>query len=81
MQVHDEISNWKWGYVDGSLKFYVDELYLKRLTYMKTNLGKATWTDRRYFARSKFSKILVLKKNFDMIWQVMFNLKYLFVFS
>ena len=30
---------------------------------------KAAATDMRYFARSKFSKSLVHKKNFSLIWQ------------
>ena len=30
-------------------------------------------TDMRYFARSKFSRSLVHKKNFSLIWQVIFK--------
>ena len=40
---------------------------------------KAAVTDIRYFARSKFSRSLVHKKNFDLIWQVAFKLKTFFV--
>ena len=39
---------------------------------------KAAATDIRYFAKSKFSRSLVHKKNFDLIWQVALKLKYLF---
>lgn len=56
-----------YGCVDGSLKFGVDELYIKRLAYMKFNRGKVAWADRRNFARSKFSKSLVHMKASDMI--------------
>ena len=35
-------------------------------------------TDMRYFASSKFSKSLVHKKNFSLVWQVLFKLEYLF---
>ena len=39
---------------------------------------KAAATDMRYFARSKFSRSLVHKKNFSLIWQVVFKLGYVF---
>ena len=39
---------------------------------------KVTATDMRYFARSKFFRSLVHKKNFILTWQVVFNLGYLF---
>ena len=39
---------------------------------------KGAKTDMRYFARSKFSKSLVHKKNFRLIWQVVFELGYVF---
>ena len=39
---------------------------------------KVAVTDMRYFARSKLSKSLVHKKNFSLIWQVVFKLGYLF---
>ena len=35
-------------------------------------------TDMRYFARSKFSRSLVHKKNFSLIWQVVLKLEYVF---
>ena len=35
-------------------------------------------TGMRYFAKSKRSKSLVLKKTFSLIWQVAFKLGYLF---
>ena len=38
----------------------------------------AAVTDMRYFARSKFSKSLVHKRNFSLIWQVVFKLGYVF---
>ena len=39
---------------------------------------KGTATDMRYFARSKFSRGLVHKKNFSLTWKVVFNLGYVF---
>ena len=39
---------------------------------------KGAATDMRYFARSKFSRSLVHKKNFSLIWQVVFKLGYVF---
>ena len=39
---------------------------------------KGAVADMRYFARSKFSRSLVHKKNFSLIWQVVFKLGYMF---
>ena len=39
---------------------------------------KAAATDMRYFATSKISNSLVHKKNFSLIWQVVFKLGYVF---
>ena len=39
---------------------------------------KGAVTDMRYFARNKFSRSLVHKKNFSLIWQVVFELGYVF---
>ena len=39
---------------------------------------KATATDMRYFAKNKFSRSVVHKKNFGLIWEVLFKLGYLF---
>ena len=39
---------------------------------------KGAVTDMRYFARSKLSRNLVHKKNFSLIWQVVFKLGYVF---
>ena len=39
---------------------------------------KGAATDIRYFARSKFSRSLVHKKNFSVIWQLVFKLGYVF---
>ena len=39
---------------------------------------KATATDMRYFAKSKFSRSLVHKKNIGLLWEVLFKLGYLF---
>ena len=39
---------------------------------------KGAWTDMGYFAMSKFSRSLVHKKNFSLIWQVVFKLGYVF---
>ena len=40
--------------------------------------AKDTVTDMRYFAGIKFSRSLVHKKNFSLIWQVVFKLRYVF---
>ena len=40
--------------------------------------NKGAATDMRYFARSKFSRSLVYKKNFSLRWQVVFKLGYVF---
>ena len=40
--------------------------------------AKDTVTDMRYFAWIKFSRSLVHKKNFSLIWQVVFKLRYVF---
>ena len=39
---------------------------------------KATMIDMKYFAGSKFFGSLVHKKNFGLIWQVVFMLRFLF---
>ena len=39
---------------------------------------KGAATDMRYLARSNFCKSLVHKKNFNLIWQVVFKLEYVF---
>ena len=46
---------------------------LKFRTFLKVAV-----TDTRYFARSKLCRSLVHKKNFSLIWQVVFKLGYLF---
>ena len=51
--------------------------------------GKALWdkkvkvavTNMRYFARRKISRRLVHKKNFSLMWQVVFKLGYVFCHS
>ena len=40
-------------------------------------LFKVAATDMRYFARSKLSRSFVQKKNFRVIWQLVFKLGYL----
>ena len=45
--------------------------------YSKTNI-KVAATDMRYFTRSKCSRSLVRKKNFGLMWQVVFKLGYVF---
>ena len=40
---------------------------------------KGAATDMRYFSRNKFSSSLVHKKNFRLIWQVIFEAGYFFV--
>ena len=42
------------------------------------DIVKGAVTDMRYFARSKFSRTLVHKKNFSLIWKVRFKLGYVF---
>ena len=39
---------------------------------------KVAATDIQYFARSKLSRSLVYKKNFSLLWQLIFQLGYLF---
>ena len=39
---------------------------------------KGAATDMRYFARSKFSRSLVYKKSFSLIWKLVFKVGYLF---
>ena len=39
---------------------------------------KVAVRDMRYFTRSKYSRSLVDKKNFSVIWQVVFKLGYVF---
>ena len=46
-----------------------------------TRLFEAAATDMRYFARSKFSRSLVHKKNFSLIWQVVFKSGYVRILS
>ena len=50
-------------------------LFLKSL---HLSFLKGAVTDMRYFARSKSSMILGHKKNFSLIWQVVFKLGYVF---
>ena len=54
---------------------------LKNLYYhwfLSCKVFKGAVTDMRYLARSKFSRSLVHKKNFSLIWQVVFELGFLF---
>ena len=39
---------------------------------------KVAGADMRYFAMSKFSRSLVYKESFTLIWQVVFELGYIF---
>ena len=55
--------------------FFCKILFQSLLLYIGV---KAAAKDMRYFARSKFSKSLVHKKNFGLIWPVVFKLEYLF---
>ena len=48
------------------------------LTKALHKLIKGAATDIRYFARSKFSRSLVHKKSFSLIWQVVFKLGYMY---
>ena len=47
---------------------------MKQLIIKLKENGKGRVTDMRYFAGSKFSMTLVHKKNFSLIWQVVFKL-------
>ena len=38
---------------------------------------KVAVTDMRYFVRSKLSRRLVHKKNFSLVWQLVFKLGYI----
>ena len=59
---------WKDGFTFKQYRFDNDKIFLR----------KGAGTDMRYFARSKFSKGLVYKKNLSLIWQVVFQLGYIF---
>ena len=50
----------------------------KKCKYFIAVMFKGAVTDMRYFARCKFSTSLVDKKNFSLIWQVVFKLGYVF---
>ena len=54
------------------LFFYLHYIFWKTFTL------KVAVTDMKYFATSKFSRSLVHKKNFSLIWQVVFKLGYVF---
>ena len=56
------------------------ENYLQHIELELKNLRefKGAVTYMRYFATSKFSRSLVQKKNFSLIWQVVFQLGYVF---
>ena len=47
-------------------------------TILECQLFEAAATDMKYFARSKFSRCSVHKKNFSLIWPVVFKLRYVF---
>ena len=50
-----------------------------KIEKIRTRLNvKAAATDMSYFAGSKFSMNLVHSKNFGLLWQVIFQLEYLF---
>ena len=46
-------------------------------SFYSGTLFKVTARDMRYFARSKLCRSLVQKKNFRVIWQLVFKLGYL----
>ena len=58
-----------------ALDFVLD---FSRKTFLMLWSIKVAATDMRYFARSKFSRSLVHKKNISLICQVVFKLGYLF---
>ena len=53
-------------------------LSIEKDTEASIRVFKDTATDMRYFAKSKFSRSLVHKKSFSLIWQVVFKLGYVF---
>ena len=53
--------------------------FLQRWAICLHSQLKVAATDMRYLARSKLSRCLVHKKNFSLMWQVVFKLGYLFV--
>ena len=53
-------------------------MYKTAMRHHPNALLKVTATDMRYFAGSKLFGSLVHKKNFGLIWQVVFKLGYLF---
>ena len=57
--------------------FCIDWFKKKNAYFDKKSITGAV-TDMIYFARSKFSLSLVHKKNFSLIWQVVFRLGYVF---
>ena len=48
----------------------------KAITFLA--ILKGAVTDMRYFAKSKFFRSQVQKKNFSMIWEVVSDLGYVF---
>ena len=53
--------------------------YIKVLAlYYYALCFKVAWANMIYFARNKFLRSLVHKKNFGLIWQIVFKLEYLF---
>ena len=52
--------------------------YISSISGWSSIKFKGAATDMRYFARSEFSRSLVHKKNFTLIWQVVFGLGYVF---
>ena len=51
------------------------KLFQRKVSGSELAVFKAAATDMRSFARSKFSRSLVHKTNFDLIRQVVFELK------
>ena len=56
------------------LRWYI----LRNYRFVGEVTFKVAATDMKYFARSKFSRSLVYKRNFSLIWLVVFKLGYVF---
>ena len=61
--------------IDARQTAYVNETFIGESTHLIDDVIKGAVTDTKYFARSKFSRSLVHKKNFSLLWQVVFKLR------
>ena len=77
----DSISNtllliWKCSFYSLKLCFFLGFIYKWSFLWLKVAVA-----DMRYFSRSKFSRSLVHKKNYSLLWQVVFKFIYLFIYT